>query len=175
MTNKDKAKLDKQRKKQSLLSFYFNRFIFVRYISALFFFTLLYWLLALYVLKTSLLIIPLVMILIMIPSIYEQFSLYSEPINNAKKTVFAYRVYVMIIAAILMATLLDVYYLDLFPFLANTEGARIFISCLLFVYLVLGLLVLYKLNLIKNNRDKHYQRIKQYERSINLRREKNGR
>ncbi|MDN5809706.1 MAG: hypothetical protein L0H13_06200, partial [Staphylococcus equorum] len=52
---------------------------------------------------------------------------------------------------------------QLFPFLINQARSRVLVLSVLAIGILLSGIILYRLHQIKNNEDRHYHRIKQYE------------
>ncbi|MEG3033149.1 MAG: hypothetical protein RR813_08035, partial [Enterococcus sp.] len=79
MKDTDKKALDLDRKKLSLKNMYFNRYLLVRYLSAIFFFSNLYWLIALLLVGSKLFFVPAILIISILPAVFEQEKLYNTP------------------------------------------------------------------------------------------------
>ncbi|RFA32028.1 hypothetical protein CAI16_19170 [Virgibacillus dokdonensis] len=158
--------MEQNRKKLSVQSMYFNRYLLVRYASALFFFTNLYWFLSLLMSGSSLFVIPLILIITLIASVVEQVKLYSAHTNNARYTKYSFITLLLTnVWLIISISFLSMFH-QLYPFLTNQMKYRVFILIVLVLGIVLSAIILRRLKKIKYNEDKHFERIKQYENII---------
>ncbi|MDY3705199.1 hypothetical protein [Vagococcus lutrae] len=167
MKDAEKKALDTDRKKLSLKTMYFNRFLLIRYLSAGFFFTNLYWLILLYLSQSRLLFLPLFLIIVILTSVFEQAKLYSAPTNIVPRTTNYYRLQLIVNIGLLLATFTPLFS-SLFPFMNQGMSGRTFITIFLLTGCLLSLWIQNRLRNISHNNDKHYQRIKQYEKSLYL-------
>lgn len=167
MNYSERALLEKNRKEQSIKSMYYNRYLLVRYVTAIFFFTNIYWLISLLMSDSSLYIVPLVLIIILLTSIAEQVKIYSSPTNNAIYTKYCFITLFFTNAVLILLTCFSSSFAQLYPFLVNQTKSKVFVLIILIAGMLLSALILYRLNKIKYNEDKHYQRIKEYEKVIN--------
>ncbi|WP_244856945.1 hypothetical protein [Oceanobacillus sp. J11TS1] len=159
--------IEQNRKKLSIKSMYFNRYLLVRYVSALFFFTNVYWLLSLLMSDSSLYFIPLVLIIVLLFSVVEQVKLFSKHTNNAKYTNYSFKILLFTNVALILPTCFSSSFTQLYPFLLNQEKSKVLVLIILAIGILLSALILYRLYRIKHDEDKHYERIKQYEEAIN--------
>ncbi|WP_406786404.1 hypothetical protein [Clostridium neuense] len=161
-----KEKLEKRQKETSLKTMYFNRFLLVRYVTAGFFFANLYWFCSLLMSYKAWALVPGFNLIFIIRAIWEQCTMFSSPIDNAKKTILAYKV-ILSINVILLAALFTPLFGKLFPFLTNSTKSHAFILGIIFVELLFCGVMLKRLHQINNRTDRQFQYIKQYEKSIN--------
>ncbi|KYD15931.1 hypothetical protein B4168_2607 [Anoxybacillus flavithermus] len=70
-------------------------------------------------------------------------------------------------AVLILLTCFSSSFAQLYPFLVNQNKSKVFVLIILIAGMLLSALILYRLNKIKYNEDKHYQRIKEYEKVIN--------
>lgn len=167
MKNDERIKMENSRKKFSVKSMYFNRYLLVRYASALFFFTNLYWLISLLMSDSTLYFIPLMLIIVLLFSVVEQVKMYSDHTNNAKYTKYCFGILFFTNVVLILLTRFSSSFTQLYPFLLNQEKSKMFILAILITGTLLSVLILYRLYQIKHDEDKHYERIKQYEEAIN--------
>ena len=168
MNYEQKLEYERNRIKLSLKSMYFNRYLLVRYVTALFFFTNLYWLVSLILSKSSFYIIPLFLIGFLIISVAEQVKIYSKHTNNAKITRFSFIAMLIANVGLIVPTCLSSTFAQLYPFFVNETKSRVFVFSILLAGILLSVLMLRRLNQIKQNMDKQYQRIKEYEKVVKL-------
>ncbi|HFE9850358.1 TPA: hypothetical protein ACGBG5_001208 [Enterococcus faecalis] len=167
MKDADKKALNLNRKKLSLKTMYFNRYLFVRYLSAGFFFINLYWLIALFLVQGKMIFIPALLILSILPAVFEQAKLYSTPQNITPRTRGYYWLQLIVNVGLLLATFTPLFQV-LFPFMKQGINGRTFIVAVLLIGCFLCLWIQHRLRDISSNNDKHYQCIKQYEKSLYL-------
>lgn len=149
----------------SLKNMYFNRYLIVRYLTALFFFINLYWLICLSLSKSIWLWLPLALIIGVIPVASEQFQLYHKHQNNVPNT-GCYFLIQGILNLVLMLIVVTPLFSEFFPFMNDDGQGRVFISVLLTSGVLLCVFVRRCLKKISTNRDKHYDRIQQYEKLV---------
>ncbi|MFX3628998.1 MAG: hypothetical protein ACE3JR_06620 [Ectobacillus sp.] len=167
MANDERAQAENNRKELSLKSMYFNRYLLVRYVTALFFFTNLYWLISLLLSHSSLYFIPLVLLSLLLISTAEQVKIYSHHVSNTKYTGYSFMGLLLASGILIFMTFFSSSFAQLYPFLVVQEKSKIAVLTVLFAGVLLNLLVLYRLNQIRHNEDKHYKRIKKYEEVMN--------
>lgn len=160
-----KEKLEKIQKETSLKTMYFNRFLLVRYITAGFLFANLYWFCSLLMSYKAWALVPGVNLIFIISAAWEQCTMFSSPIDNAKKTILAYKV-ILSINLIIAAALFTPLFHNLFPFFINNTKSHEFILGIILIALFLCGVILKRLSQINNHTDRQYQYIKQYEKSI---------
>ena len=167
MKNDERAQIEENRKKFSVKSMYFNRYLLVRYVSALFFFTNLYWFISLLMSDSSLYIIPLLLMIVLLFSVAEQVKMYSNHTNNAKFTRYSFMIFLFTNVVLILPTCFSSSFTQLYPFLLNQEKSKILILVILLIGILFSAVILYRLYRIKHDEDKHYERIKQYKEAIN--------
>lgn len=167
MNYEERVLLEKNKKEQSLKAMYYNRYLLVRYVTAIFFFTNIYWLISLVISDSSLYFVPLTLIIILILSVAEQVKIYSSPTNNAIYTKFCFITLLFTNVLLLLPTCFSSSFAQLYPFLVNQNKSKILILVILITGILLIAFIIYRLNKIKHDEDKHYQRIKEYEKAIN--------
>lgn len=168
MNNDQRLEYEKNRIRFSLKSMYFNRYLLVRYVTALFFFTNFYWLVSLILSKSSFYIIPLILMGILIISVAEQVKIYSKHTNNAKYTRLSYIAMIIANVGLIVPTCLSSSFAQLYPFFVNETKSRVFVFFILITGILLSVIMLRRLNQIKQNIDKQYQRIKEYEKAVKI-------
>lgn len=166
MKNDAMAQIEQNRKMISVKSMYFNRYLLVRYVSALFFFTNLYWLISLSMSDSSLFVIPLMVIIAFVISAAEQVKIYSNHTNDAKYTKYCFAVQLVINVILLVLTCFSFAFTKLYPFLIDQAESKLFVLVMLMIGVLLSAIVLKRLDKIKHDEDKHFQRIKEYEEAI---------
>ncbi|AXI10274.1 hypothetical protein CUC15_15630 [Oceanobacillus zhaokaii] len=167
MKKDEMALMEQSRKKISIKSMYFNRYLLVRYVSALFFFTNIYWLISLVMSDSSLYIIPLILIIVLVISTAEQVKIYSKHTNNAKYTKFSFMTLLFTNVFLIIPSCFSSSFTQLYPFLLNQEKSKILVLVILTIGILLSALILNRLFRIKHDEDKHYDLIKKYEEAIN--------
>lgn len=167
MNYEERALLEKQRKKQSIKTMYFNRYLLVRYVTALFFFTNLYWFISLVLSDSKLYFIPFVLLLFIVASVVEQVKIYSSPSHHAKFTKYSFMALLATNVICIAPTCFSSTFALIYPFLINQEESRVFILTILISGILLSAFILKRLHKISLNEDKHYGRIKLYEKVIN--------
>lgn len=166
MKNSVMAQMEQNRKRFSIKSMYFNRYLLVRYISALFFFTNLYWLISLAMSDSSLFVIPLAVLIAYVISAAEQVKIYSSHTNYAKFTKYSFIFQLVVNVSLLLPTYFSSTFTKLYPFLVNQVQSKVFVLVILMIGILFSVIVLKRLDKIKHNEDKHYKLIKEYEKAI---------
>lgn len=156
----------KMHKKISLANLYFNRFLAIRYSTAFFLFLNLYWAIFLIGSMSIAAILPIVIFLLGILTIYEQIKLYRNHNNFLPYAKFFYQT-ILITCCVLTISLYTSLYRFFFPFLKDTQDVLTTIMGLMLGSLLISFLMLKKLKKIQCNKDKHFQRIQAYEDIIN--------
>lgn len=165
LSKKEKRIIDRKGKELSLKNMYFNRYLIVRYTVALFFFINLYWLLSLLLTKSFMAILPCMLILLLILVIFEHAKLYSNHTNKLPRTklYFKIQLFFNIVLIILSWTNL---FVKIFPILKTTSKARLLVSVVLLIGIIVSYLIIIKLNIIEKNKDKQFERVKKYEKIV---------
>lgn len=166
MNDVEKALFEKNQKNQMLKSMYYNRYLLVRYVTAIFFFTNVYWLISLVMSHSPLYLLPLALIIVVILSVAEQVKIYSSPTNHAKYTKFCFMTLFFANAMLLLPSCFSSSFVQLYPFLVNQNKSKALILTVLIAGLLLSAFILRRLYQIKHDEDKHFQRIKEYEKAI---------
>jgi hypothetical protein len=166
MKNDGMALIEQNRINQSVKTMYFNRYLLVRYVTALFFFTNLYWLISSLMSDSSLFYIPLIVMIAFVISAAEQVKIYSSHTNDAKYTKYVFTFQLVINVILLLPTYFSSTFTKLYPFLVDQEQSRQIVLGILIIGILFSAMVLKRLDKIKHNEDKHYQRIKEYEEAI---------
>lgn len=158
-------KLEKIKKETSLKSMYFNRFLLIRYITAGMFFTNLYWFISLMISNKFWALVPGLNILVIMIATFEQFAMVSSPLNDAKKSSFAYK-YLLIANILTGINVFTSLFNKLFPFLNNSMKSSYLILGINIIGIILCVISILKLEQIKNCKDKQFKYIKKYEQAI---------
>lgn len=165
MDKLQKDKLEKRRKETGLKTMYFNRFLLIRYITAGMFFANVYWFISLMISNTYWSLVPGINLVVIIIATFEQFSMVSAPINDAKKSSFAYR-YLLITNILIGMNAFTPLFSKLFPFLNNSMESSYLILGINIVGIILCMISIIRLEKIKNCTDKQFKYIKRYEQAI---------
>lgn len=163
-TNKS---LDHTRAKLGLKNMYYNRYLLVRYLTAGFFFVNLYWLLFLLLAHSKLIVIPFSLLVFLVLVAAEQVKLYSTHTNNTRMTKLYYWLQ-LLVNLVLLLFVLSSQFSELFPFMANTQKAGQLLSVGLIIGSLLCLIILRRLRLIRHDQDRHFARIKRYEKTLHI-------
>lgn len=163
----NKFQIEEQRRTASLKNMYFNRYLFVRYMTALFFFTNLYWAISIYITGSKFFLLPVALMLFMFGVIVEQVRLYSTHTNELPFTQNFYRVQLAANVLLLILSFTSLF-TTFFPFMANTTNARLLMGAVLLVGCLLCVLILRRLKNISQNTDRHYKRMKDYEKAMRI-------
>lgn len=158
------------KRQQTMKNFYYNRYLLLRYLLAIFFFTNLYWFLGLLMSQSSLMLLPLMLLGLSIPAISEHVKLYGEDRQANPLKLQANRLYYLIqlvtnVGIGLMA-LTNSGFTELFPFFKNSTNTRFVVLAVLLMGGMLAIIGLKRIQHIGLDRDKHYQYIKELEKTI---------
>jgi hypothetical protein len=162
-----KRNLDRTRAKLSLKNMYYNRYLLVRYLTAGFFFVNLYWFLFLLLAHSKFTVIPFSLLVFLVLVAAEQVKLYSTHTNNTPMTKLYYWLQLLVNLALLPVALSS-QFSELFPFMADTQKAGQLLSAVIFIGSLLCLVISRRLRLIRNDQDRHFARIKQYEKTLHI-------
>ncbi|WEV45242.1 hypothetical protein OZX60_00320 [Streptococcaceae bacterium ESL0687] len=161
---------ERQKKKQefAMKNMYFNRFMLIRYVTALFFFSNLYWAIFALGTRSILAVIPVFLLVLSIPVLFEHVNLYGSHANilPATKRYYLLQVMMNVISLLLVPTPI---FSQLFGFMKDTREARIFSSSVLILGILIGALILLRLKKIRLNEDRQFVRIKRYEEIMTTR------
>lgn len=157
-------KQSKQQKLFSLKSMYYQRYLLLHYSIACIFFTNLYWCISLH---NMCMIIPMLLCIGCVFSCIESVTAFEKKHMHTKWTsiVFKLQLFANICFMIIGWSPFSKY---LYPFLTVSLASSFFISGLCIMGIILSYGCLHRLHNISLNKDKHYQRIKEYEKIINI-------
>lgn len=163
----NKLELQEQQREASQKNMNFNRYLLVRYLTALFFFSNLNWALSLLVTGSKFFLLPVALILFLVGVIVEQVRVYSVHTNELPFTTKFYWIQ-LVVNVLLMILSFTAFFPTAFPFLADTQQARLAMSGILLVGCLLCVLVLRRLKNISQDKDRHYQKMKDYEKAMRI-------
>ncbi|BBM14509.1 MULTISPECIES: hypothetical protein [Enterococcus] len=167
MSEAEKKQRELEKKAFSLKVLYFNRYLIIRYLTAGFFFTNLYWLVSLLLASSKMFWVPLGLLFFLLPVVAEQVALYRTHKNNATVTRNYFRLQAVTNVFLLLAVF-SPGYSQLFPFMADGSNGQALILFVIASGLLICLFCQRRLNKIHANTDRHYQRIKEYERVVHF-------
>ncbi|WEV60740.1 hypothetical protein OZX68_00335 [Streptococcaceae bacterium ESL0729] len=161
---------EREKKKQefTMKNMYFNRFMLIRYATALFFFSNLYWAIFALGTRSVLALIPVFLLILSIPVLFEHVNLYGNHTNLLPATKRYYLLQV-IMNLVSLALIPSSIFGQVFSFVKNTQEARIFTASILALGILIGALILLKLKKISLNEDRQFIRIKRYEEIMTTR------
>jgi len=169
MKEEQKSQFEKNRKLTGLQIMYFNRYLLVRYVTALFFFSNFYWMISLlFYRKNIFVVLPLILMIMMGVSIAEQIKIFHNHSNNVPYTKWCYILMIIAEIFLILTSSSSRAFSLLYPFMKDGMRSRSIIITILFNSILLCTFILHRLQLIRNNEDKQYQRIKEYEKSIKI-------
>lgn len=155
MNKKEHAK--SLHKKRMTLS---SRYLFIRYSLATFFFANLNWLLMGLFTQSLTILFPLVLLLCSLPALFEQMKLFANPTLRLDKTLQYYRI--QFIAQFIIIMLCATPWFELFfPILSSTTEARMSISGIALIGLLILLRLQKRIHAIHNNTDTFYLQFKE--------------
>ncbi len=139
----------------------YNRFLLIRYVCSFLFFINLYASLFYFMNRSSLFVIPLILILAQLPAIWEQIKLYSTPTSHVTLTKRFLILQTIILLGACITCVTPLFSLS-FPFLTAifTSILMIVISSLCLIGICLGMLI--RLKKISRREDKQFKRIQHY-------------
>lgn len=167
MKTTEREKLDIEKKQLSLKNMYFNRYLGIRYLTAGFFFMNLNWLVFLMLAGSSWLAVPLALLLVTVPAVWEQFKLYGQHKNTVPWTKFYFGLQ-FLVNGLLAITAFFSSFQYLFPFMNQGIQGRTLILVVVLSGMALCGFVEVRLKKISTDHDRHYLRIKQYEKALHL-------
>lgn len=165
MDKLEKEKIEKRRKETSLNTMYFNRFLLIRYVTAGFFFINLYWLCSLMMSQKAGVLLPGINMIFIIRAVWEQGTMYSSPIDDAKNTILAYKV-LSGVNIMLVVVILTPLFKEVFPFLTDSRKSHELILGIILIGMFFCGVALKRLHNIKKCTDKQYIYAKQLEKTI---------
>lgn len=165
MDSLEKERIEKRRQQTSLKTMYFNRFLLIRYITASFFFVNLYWFFSLIISNTIWSLVPGVNLVFITIATFEQCVMVSSPIDNAKKTIIAYKEILIVNILLILASVTPLFNC-LFPFLIISTKSYYLILGIIIIGIIFCSISLKRLEKIKNCTDKQFKYVKKYEQAI---------
>ena len=167
MTKLTESEYNRNKQEVTMKNFRFNRYLMLRYTIALFFFVNLYWFIILWE-RGFTWIFPGALMLLAISATYEQLRLYGDKSKKINKKLdfnhYFYFVQTVVNICLIVIALTGLLYQNLFPFLTNAMKTRLVLSGGLILGVGLSLLCLKRIKNIKENKDKFYGQIKEFER-----------
>lgn len=166
MTDKkaqDLKRAEENQKKQSKETMSFNRFLLFRYVVAFLFFLNIYWLVLLIFVHQWTMFLPVVLILAILPVIWEHFKKLHDTSNKLplSKAYFWLQLVVNVGLLVICATPL---FTSFYPFM-SAKGKTLIIA-LLAVGILLCLYMERRINQIENDRDRYLKRMQEYNDAI---------
>ncbi|MCO8287275.1 hypothetical protein [Tetragenococcus halophilus] len=167
--NKNRSK--QIRKKIAETNFRYNRFLLLRYLLAVFFFVNLYWVLASLLSKAHLaFIISLLLLIVCGFAISEHVKLYGDESDHVLMKLHYNRIYhlfqLVVNSCLFIIAITNLGFEEMYPFLINNFQTRLLIICIVLLGIVCGWSCLYRIHVISQRKDKYYQYIKKYKKSI---------
>lgn len=162
---KKQDQIDTIRKKTGLKNMYFNRYLMIRYFLAIFIFTNIYWLFC--VLGTIAMIFPATLLIASIPTCVETIKTYGNPKYHIRWTERFLKLQ-LIMNIMIMIFIWTPMFTLLFPFLIDVANAKLVVGIISLLGTFMTLACLYRLKQIVTNSDKHYTRIKEYEKKAQI-------
>ena len=157
---------EQKRKENSLKSTYFNRYLMLRYSLAAMFFGNLYWLLVQLFNWTLYAVIPIVLLILSILAIAEQFKMYGTKEVYLSKTRLFFNlqsiVQLLLIALVLCTDQISI----IFPVFTTKLTSKLFVAFLLGLGLLISILNLQRIKLITEGRDRALLRLQQLEKTM---------
>lgn len=165
MIDEKKQQSAEYRKKTSLNSMYFNRFLWIRYALAIFMFCNLYWAIFSLGAQSIFAILPIFLLIGLATVLFEQVKLYRNHSNELPKTRLFF-IGQLAINSLLLISIYTSFYKKLFPFFTESSTTKSMVSFLVLIGIMLCLLTLNKIKIIGQNQDKHFGIIKKYEETL---------
>lgn len=157
MAKKSKREIEEIRQRQHVEMMSFSRFMFFRYVATFFFFVNLYWSIVLVQAHEKMWVLPLLLIIAIFPTMWEQFKKLHDLSNRLLQTKIYFWVQ-MITNIVLIFVCLTPLYFNFYPFM-HADEREIVIGILL-----VGILFCFyaerKAYKIENNQDKYYKHLK---------------
>lgn len=152
---------EREGKRLTLRSLYYNRYLMIRYLLVLFFFLNMEWA---FMTWGTWVFAPAAMLIVMsIRPLFEMFMMLGETDPDVKWTKIFYRIQFIVDAAMAVISLV-VPPNEVLPLFANNLVTHIITFAIFAGLAGLAFLCIYRLQKIDMNIDKHYARIKQYEK-----------
>ncbi|WP_165006165.1 MULTISPECIES: hypothetical protein [unclassified Enterococcus] len=165
MNTAEKRNQELEKKKLSIKMMYYNRYLLIRYLTAFFFFIHLNWLALLLFAGSDWLVLPLGLLIAILPAVWEQVLLYRKHQSVVRMTRNYFFVQ-MISNLFLFGILFTDSYEELFPFMANSMETKQIVSLMIVSGIFICVFVQHRLKQIATDQDRHFGRIKQYEKIL---------
>ncbi|MCF1617367.1 hypothetical protein [Tetragenococcus koreensis] len=167
----DKTKQEQLRKETAETNFHYQRFLLLRYLLAIFFFANLYWALASFLSGGYLALMISVLLLVVCGfAVSEHVKLYGDKSDQVELKLYFNRYYhlfqTMVNACLFLIAVTDLGFNQMFPFLIDSFQTRLFIIGIVLLGSGLSWICLRRIHRISQKKDKQYQYIKDYKRSI---------
>lgn len=169
MANNSKKKEKKQlsreeleifRKKQSMQSMYFNRFLMIRYFTAVLFFMALYWTYLNFTNNHWMIVVSVAAVVLSTLATFQLFTAYSE--REPKITIVKLFYNITPIAIPVLMILICIFNPSvIMPFLTGNMTSRIVMLCMLAIFEAMAVACRIRIIQIESKTDKQYQRILQ--------------
>ncbi|MFZ7333704.1 hypothetical protein [Streptococcus pluranimalium] len=143
----------------------FNRYMLFRYSLALFFFANIYWSLTLFFKPNLYLLIPIALLVLLILATVEQFKLYGATTPRLSRTELALKTQLVTHILVIALSIFNQTSV-LFPTFTNQLPAKLMVIILQILGILLININLNRITLIKQNKDKYYQRFQTIEKYI---------
>ncbi len=173
---KQNAKQQRQQFKEQTASknFRYNRYLLLRYMLALFFFVNMYWTLGLLLSGQFSALLPGFLLVFSIKAIAEHVKLYNAKKNDLPQLRYN-RLYHLVQLGVnllmLLVALTGIAYPVFFPFLETTFKARMIVASVVLLGAAIAGICLKRIQSIEQNTDKHYQYIKEFEKTMKFKEE----
>lgn len=161
-----KDKVEELRQANAVKTMYYTRYFIVRYVVAFYFFINLYWTLMLYLTESYLpMVLPLSLGLFGAATVWEQFRMFTINQKTAQVSKAFFKVSFISNSILLALTVLSAHQ-AFYPFLNESLQARLTLIGFLVIGLVVSTLMLHKMSIIDNQKDRQYKRISRYLMSL---------
>ena len=157
---------EQKRKENSLKSTYFNRYLMLRYSLAAMFFGNLYWLLVQLFNWTLYAVIPIVLLILSILAIAEQFKMYGTKEVYLSKTRLFFNLQSIVQLLLIVLVLCTDQISIIFPVFTTKLTSKLFVAFLLGLGLLISILNLQRIKLITEGRDRALLRLQQLEKTM---------
>lgn len=144
----------------------YNRYLMVRFITATFLLMNMLWVVVM--LSTPWVIVPGMLLLVLIPSVYEQVKLFGQHTNHLPITQTYFWIQ-LLFNGVVMGLSYTALFEKLYPFVIATNANRNMVIIFLALGLLLAGVALVRLYHIGRNEDKAYRYYQDYEESLNSR------
>lgn len=161
-----KANVIKNQQELAMRNFKFNRFLLLRYSLALFFFVNLYWLIFNLFTRPITATIPLLIIICSFLAVGEQIKLYWHHDNTLKFTKLFFKVQFFVNIFFAVVAWNESFFSFLYPFLTYGTHILILLYALFSAGALASFLLLKKSERISQNKDKKFELLKRYEKTL---------